>query len=269
MSVLTNRTGASRRGRRTRKRLPMRFWLALCAGLSGSAEAATDLTALSLEQLLDVAIVGASKYEQKQSDVAAAVSVITRREIKTFGWRTIDEALASLPGVHLTYDRQYSYLGLRGFGLPGDLSTRVLVMVDGNRINDPVYDAGPVGREFPVDIDLIERIEFIPGPGGAVYGQNAMFGVVNVITRSGADLSQPARLGRRGLAEPAAVGQPGRLQPLWHDPGRQARRLDATLWPGTIVPGPGDDGVDVDARCRRGHRADGNAACARLCLVAR
>lgn len=167
----------------------MGLCFALAAAFAGGASAATDLTALSLEQLLDVSIVGASKYEQKQSNVAAAVSVITRQEIKAFGWRTIDEALASLPGVYLTYDRQYSYLGLRGFGLPGDLSTRVLVMVNGNRINDPVYDAGPVGREFPVDIDLIERIEFIPGPGGAVYGQNAMFGVVNVITRSGADLS--------------------------------------------------------------------------------
>jgi iron complex outermembrane receptor protein len=80
------------------------------------------------------------------------------------------------------------YLGVRGFGLPGDFSTRVLVTLDGNRINNPGYDGGPVGREFPVDIGLIERIEFIPGPGGAVYGQNAMFAVVNVVTRRGADV---------------------------------------------------------------------------------
>lgn len=149
----------------------------------------TKLTALSLEQLLNVSITGASKYEQKLNQVAAAASVITRDEIKTFGWRTLAEALASLPGVHSTYDRQYSYLGTRGFGLPGDLNTRVLVMINGNRINDPVYDAGVAGREFPLDIDLIERIEFIPGPGGAVYGQNAMFGVVNVITLNGADFN--------------------------------------------------------------------------------
>ena len=144
---------------------------------------------MSLEQLLDVTIVGASKYEQKQNEVAAAVSVITRDEIRNFGWRTVAEALASLPGVHTTYDRQYTYLGTRGFGLPGDLNTRVLVMINGNRINDPVYDQAPAGREFPLDMDLIERIEFIPGPGGAVYGQNAMLGVVNVITRSGASFN--------------------------------------------------------------------------------
>jgi iron complex outermembrane receptor protein len=152
------------------------------------AYASRDLTSLSLEQLMGLTVVGASKYEQKQSEVAAAVSIITRDEIRAFGWRTLDEALASLPGVHTTYDRQYSYLGTRGFALLGDYNTRVLVTIDGNRLNDPVYDGGSSGREFPLDLDLIERIEFIPGPGGAVYGQNAMFGVVNVITRRGADL---------------------------------------------------------------------------------
>lgn len=148
----------------------------------------TDLTTLSLEQLLDVRVVGASKYEQKQADVAAAVSIITRDEIRAFGWRTVDEALSTLPGLYTTYDRQYTYLGTRGFGVPGDFSTRILVTIDGNRLNDPVYDQGPFGRTLPLDIDLVERIEFIPGPGGAVHGQNAMFGVVNLVTRRGVDV---------------------------------------------------------------------------------
>jgi outer membrane receptor protein involved in Fe transport len=172
-------------------RAPRRLMLglALAAAFTAQASQPGGLTSLSLEQLLEVRIVGASKYEQKQNEVAAAVSVITRQEIKAFGWRTLDEALASLPGVYTTYDRQYSYLGTRGFGLPGDLNTRLLVTIDGNRVNDPTFDLGPVGRQFPLDIDLIERIEFIPGPGGAVYGQNAMFGVANIVTRSGLELS--------------------------------------------------------------------------------
>ncbi len=163
----------------------------LCLALAAvvpAARANTDLTALSLEQLMDLRVVGASKYEQKQSEVAAAVSVITRDEIRAFGWRTLDEALASLPGVHTTYDRQYKYLGMRGFGLPGDYNTRVLLTINGNRSNDVVFDAALLGREFPLDLGLIERIEFIPGPGGAVYGQNAMFGVINIVTRDGADM---------------------------------------------------------------------------------
>ncbi len=151
--------------------------------------AAKNLEQMSLEELMNVSIVGASKYEQKQNQVAAAVSVITRQDIRTYGWRTLNQALASLPGIHTTYDYQYESLGVRGFGLPGDFNSRVLITINGNRINDATYDQGPTGRDFPLDIDLIERIEFIPGPGGAVYGQNAMFGVVNIITRSGASVN--------------------------------------------------------------------------------
>jgi outer membrane cobalamin receptor len=157
--------------------------------LHEAAAAAADVTDMSLEQLLQIGVVGASKYEQKQSQIGAAVRVITRQEIKAFGWRTLDQALASLPGVYVTYDRQFTYLGVRGFGLPGDYNTRVLVTINGNRVNDPVFDSGPSGRELPLDLDLIERIEFIPGPGGAVYGQNAMFAVVNIVTRTGAEMN--------------------------------------------------------------------------------
>ncbi len=165
--------------------------LLLCAGLlaaAAPARATSDLTALSLEQLLDMTVVGASKYEQRQSEVAAAVRIITREEIRTFGWRTLNDALASLPGMHATYDRQYQYIGMRGFGLPGDYNTRVLLTIDGNRVNEPVYDGGLTDRGFPLDMGLVQRIEFIPGPGGAIYGQNAMLGVVNVVTRTGADI---------------------------------------------------------------------------------
>lgn len=163
--------------------------LALVFAFSAQAGLAADLTVLSLDDLLGLPIVGAAKYAQKQSEVAAAVSVITRQEIQLFGWRSLAEALASLPGVYTTYDHQYTFLGTRGLGLPGDWTSRVLITINGMRINDPVYDGGAVGLEFPLDMDLIERIEFIPGPGGAVYGQNAMFGVINVITRRGSDLN--------------------------------------------------------------------------------
>lgn len=167
---------------------PLLLCGALVAAVPGQAQTSPDVATLSLEQLLEINVIGASKYKQKQGDVAAAVSVITRRDIRTFGWRTLDQALASLPGVHTTYDRQYTYFGARGFGLPGDYNTRVLITINGNRSNDPAFDGGAFGRMFPLDMDLVERIEYVPGPGGAVYGQNAMFGVINVVTRDGADL---------------------------------------------------------------------------------
>ncbi|WP_084544976.1 TonB-dependent receptor plug domain-containing protein [Derxia gummosa] len=163
------------------------FCLALAFSLPSRA-APADLTTLSLEQLMDLPVVSAARYEQRQTEVAAAASILTRADIDAFGWRTLGDALASLPGLYQTYDRQYGYLGARGYGPPGDLTARVLVTIDGNRVNDPLFDSGPIDRAFPLDMGLVERIEFIPGPGGAVYGQNAMFGVVNVITRSGADL---------------------------------------------------------------------------------
>jgi len=162
------------------------------AGMAAAAlpaRAATDLTALGLEQLMALTVVGASKYEQRQHEVAAAVTIVTRSEIKAHGWRTLADVLGSLPGVHVTYDRQYTYLGTRGFGVLGDSNVRLLLTINGNRINDPLYDGASAGRELPLDLDLVERIEFIAGPGGAVYGQNAMFGVVNIVTRSGADVN--------------------------------------------------------------------------------
>lgn len=187
-----------------RRRALVAAVLVLQVGLAKAAE----LTDLSFEQLLDTTVTGASKYEQKQSEVAAAVSVITRAEIQAFGWRTLAEALHSLPGVYTTYDRQYSYLGTRGFAVPGDYNTRVLLTIDGNRVNDAVFDQAFLGNEFSLDMDLIERIEYIPGPGGAVYGSNALFGVINVVTRKGADVDgtelsasfEHPQLTRRGRA---------------------------------------------------------------------
>ena len=215
--------------------------LLLCASLIAAAtaavapaRAASDLTALSLEQLLDMTVVGASKYEQKQTEVAAAVRIITRDDIRTFGWRTLNDALASLPGMYGTYDRQYQYIGMRGFGLPGDYNTRVLVMVDGNRVNEPVYDGGPTDTSFPLDMGLVQRIEFIPGPGGAVYGQNAMLGVVNVITRSGADM---------GGAELAAGAQS--LQKLHEGRATWGGKLDNGVDFAMSVSGLGAKGQDL------------------------
>lgn len=228
------------------------FAAGLFVCVQSTAKASDDVSELSLEQLLTVSIIGASKYEQKQSEVAAAVSIITRNEIKAFGWRTLDEALASLPGIHTTYDRQYAYLGTRGFGILGDYNTRVLVLINGNRANDPTYDNGPFGIQFPLDMDLIERIEFIPGPGGAVYGQNAMFGVVNVITRRGATVDgaelaaayQSPQTQREGRASWGKLFDNG-VDVLLSVSGMRARGEDRFFeFPGAAVSSGVADGLD-------------------------
>ncbi|WP_229828065.1 TonB-dependent receptor plug domain-containing protein [Pigmentiphaga litoralis] len=147
---------------------------------------------LPLEQLLEVAVVRtATRLPQPISDAPSAVVVLTAKEIREFGWRTLADALATLPGLYVTSDRNYSYLGARGFSRPGDYDSRFLLMIDGYRTNDSVYDQAAIGTEALLDLDLVDRIEYVPGPGAAVYGSNAFFGVINVITRQGRDLAGP------------------------------------------------------------------------------
>ena len=147
-----------------------------------------DLTEMSLEELLKIEVTqvyAASRYVQKISEAPATISVTTAEEIRRLGHRTLADALRSMRGVYVTYDRNYSYLGVRGFGIPTDYNDRVLFLVDGPRINDNVYDGTLFGGEFILDIDTVERIEFVRGPASSLYGSNAFFGVVNVTTKSG------------------------------------------------------------------------------------
>lgn len=154
---------------------------------SGPAMASTqaDLTQLSLEQLLNIEVTTASKFAQRVSEAPSSMSVVTAEDIRTYGYRTLADILRSIRGLYVVNDRNYSYVGVRGFGRPGDYNTRVLLLVDGYRVNDNVYDQGFIGTEFPIDVDLIERVEYAPGPGSALYGNSAFFGVINVITKNG------------------------------------------------------------------------------------
>lgn len=142
----------------------------------------------SLEELsgIEVASVyGASKHDQRASEAPAAVTVITAREIATFGWRTLADVLDNVRGFYVTYDNNYAYVGVNGFGRPTDYNNRVLFLVDGHRLNDNIYDATPIGTDLPVDLAMVDRIEIIRGPGSALYGTSAFFAVVNLITKSG------------------------------------------------------------------------------------
>ncbi len=142
---------------------------------------------MDLEQLLDVEIVTASKYTQKLSETASSVTVIDKQQIKQFGYRTVGDALRSVPGFFVNNNRSYENVGIRGFDQSSDFNGRMLVMIDGIRINEPIFDSGFVGSELPLDIDLVEQIEVVRGPGSSMYGSNAFLAVINVITRKGND----------------------------------------------------------------------------------
>jgi outer membrane receptor for ferrienterochelin and colicins len=156
------------------------------------SETPPSVMALSFEELLNVnvdKVYGASRYEQRVTQAPASVSLVTRDEIVRQGHRTLGEVLRSVNGLFLTDDRNYSYLGIRGFNRPGDYNARVLLLVDGHRMNDNVFEQGLYGQEAIVDVDLIERVEVIRGPSSSIYGANAFLGVVNVFTRRGRDLN--------------------------------------------------------------------------------
>ena len=146
-------------------------------------------------------VYGASKFEQKVTEAPASVSIVTAEEIKKYGYRTLADLLRSVPGFYTAYDRNYNYVGVRGYQQPGDYSSRVLILVDGHRMNDEIYGQGAIGTEFILDIDLIDRVEVIRGPGSSMYGSNALLGVINVITRRGRDLKGPEVSGEAGSYE--------------------------------------------------------------------
>jgi outer membrane receptor protein involved in Fe transport len=145
--------------------------------------AAADIDQLTLEDLLNTKITTATKFSQRASEAPANVTVIRGDEIRSHGWRSLSQALVSVPGFEISTATDYSYLAVRGFSQPGDYNSRILLLIDGIPANDGVFDQAMIGPEFPLDMNLIDRIEVVPGPGSALYGGNAYLAVVNVITR--------------------------------------------------------------------------------------
>jgi outer membrane receptor for ferrienterochelin and colicins len=143
-----------------------------------------DLSDASLEELSNIQVYSASKHMQSAAEAPASVTVVTADEIQKYGYRNLADILRSVPGFYVTYDRDYSFVGVRGFGRLGDWNSRILVLIDGHRINNNVLGQAMVGNEFLVDVDMIERVEIVCGPSSSLYGANAFFAVINVITRT-------------------------------------------------------------------------------------
>ena len=155
-------------------------------------ESLAALKSMSIEDLGAVrveTVTGASKHEQKTTEAPSAVSIVTADEIKKQGYRTLADILRGVRGFYVTYDRGDSFIGVRGVNRPGDYGGRMLITVDGHRLNDPIFDTAASGTEQLVDVDLIDRVEIIRGPGSSLYGNNAFFGVINIITRKGRDVN--------------------------------------------------------------------------------
>lgn len=142
-----------------------------------------------------------ASHEEDADDTAAQVTVISGEEIRAFGWRTLAEVLMSVPECFTSGDRVYETAGVRGFARDGDFNTRVLILLDGHVLNEPWNNYTPVGTDLPIDFEQVERVEVIAGPVSAIYGSNAFFGAVNIVTKKPAKRTAGAsiRSGSAGL----------------------------------------------------------------------
>jgi outer membrane receptor for ferrienterochelin and colicins len=161
-------------------------WLAILAltATASPQQDVKDLSEVSLEELSNIQVYSASKHMQSANEAPASVTVVTADEIQKYGYRNLADILRSVPGFYVTYDRDYTFVGVRGFGRLGDWNSRILVLIDGHRINNNVLGQAMLGNEFLVDVDMIERVEIVRGPSSSLYGANAFFAVINVITRT-------------------------------------------------------------------------------------
>ncbi|TWX72608.1 TonB-dependent receptor plug domain-containing protein [Colwellia sp. C1TZA3] len=149
--------------------------------LAKANNSAIDITGTSLSELFNLKITSLSKKKQALNKAAAAVYVLTHDEIDRLGVTTIADALRYVPGVEVAnIDASRWAISIRGFN--GLAANKLLVMIDGRSIYSPLF-SGVVWAEKDVVLADVDRIEVIRGPGGAIWGANAVNGVINIITR--------------------------------------------------------------------------------------
>jgi len=250
------------RARRPRRRVVAAFLSLIATSAAAGdhlptralAQDPPDFTGLSLEELLQVELVyAASRRAQSVGEAPSMVTVIGRDEIRRQGYRTMADLFRAVPGFYVTSDHNYTYLGVRGFARPGDYNVRVLVLLNGVRLNDNIYDGVLLGNDFVIDLELVERVEIARGPAASLYGNNAFFAVVNVVTRKGSELHQ-AEL----AAEGGSFGE-RRARATW---GTRLRSgLDLVASASTMRLDGQDlcfDEYAAEGRCARGLNGESN-----------
>ncbi len=144
-----------------------------------------DLAGMSIEELMQVQVTSASKKQEKLSETAAAMYVITQEDIRRSGMTSIPELLRMVPGLEVAHlDANRWAISARGFN--GRFANKMLVLIDGRTVYTPLFS----GVHWDVQDTLledIERIEVIRGPGATLWGANAVNGVINIITKQAKD----------------------------------------------------------------------------------
>ncbi|KYF95923.1 TonB-dependent receptor [Sorangium cellulosum] len=136
---------------------------------------------ISLRQLEEVE--AASRSTEAVEDAPGSVTIIPGQELRAMGYPTIAEALRGTRGVFTTYDGVYTFAGVRGINLPGDFGNRMLTLLNGHSMNDNWVNLSYFDHIARTDLEDVERIEIVRGPGSVLYGTGAFSGVVNVVTK--------------------------------------------------------------------------------------
>jgi iron complex outermembrane receptor protein len=159
--------------------------LTLVLSAAAAAQAPVDLTSKSLEELMDIKVTSAAKKEEKLSRTPAAIYVITQDDIRLSGLTSIPELLRLVPGLEVArIDGGKWAITSRGFN--SRFSNKLLVVIDGRSVYSP-EESGVYWEALDVMLEDVERIEVIRGPGGALWGANAVNGVINIITKRARD----------------------------------------------------------------------------------
>src|SRR6201997_4100677 len=176
------------------------FLSALLAGnaIAQDQKNVPDVTAMSMEDLMNMQVTSVSKRTQKVADAAAAIFVITQDDIRRSGATSIPEALRLAPGLEVArIDQNKWAIGSRGFN--GRFDNKLLVLIDGRSVYTPLF-SGVYWNIQDVLLQDIDRIEVIRGPGATLWGANAVNGVINIITK-------PAASTQSGLVSAGAGSQ--------------------------------------------------------------
>ena len=209
---------------------------------------------MDLAQLMEVTITSAAKRPQTLADTAAAVFVISRDDIRRSGVSSIPEALAMAPGLQVARISASRWsISSRGFA--GYTSNTLLVMLDGRSLYTPAY-SGTFWDMQNAMLEDVERIEVIRGPGGTVWGANAVNGVINIITKKAQDTagtilrtgfgSQEKFMGAARYGGKIGENTFGRLYVIGND--RESN----------VLAGSGEDAFDGWHTLQGGFRADGS-----------
>jgi iron complex outermembrane receptor protein len=155
----------------------------LASNPAWSAE--VDPFLLSPEQLFDATIVSASRMPERLGDTPAAAYIITQEDIVRSGVTNIPDALRIVPGVNVAQIASHIWaISIRGFN--SFFANKLLVMIDGRTVYNPLF-GGVFWEAHDLVLEDIERIEVIRGPGGTLWGANAVNGVINIITKHSAN----------------------------------------------------------------------------------